>query len=251
MCCLCNASVRCMRCCAFVNALVCYCVCAPFACDCVCVRMLCVWYIEFLMSVCNGRMLWVCVTCGFIMNVSESAMRERNAIVCLCEFVRVHVSAGSCVVLQGVVILVRVRVASSRRFWDVWMWLMCMAPCVVLVCVASVSVLPGYVRWCVGILVCYRCVCVYYNLCFSVCDCVLGRVYVLARMFVVRVCCLCGCVGGICMVPASLCLFRVWTVCAWNVGVRLGVRCAYDACVFRVYVACVMRPWGAWLVVRS
>jgi hypothetical protein len=80
-CCLCNACVSCICCCAFVNALVCYCVSAPFVCDCVCVRILCVWCMEFLMSVCNGRVLWVCVTCEFIMNVSESVMRERDAWV--------------------------------------------------------------------------------------------------------------------------------------------------------------------------
>jgi hypothetical protein len=72
---------------------------------------------------------------------------------------------------------------------------MCMAPCVVLVCVASVSALPGYVRCCVGIFV--SALCVYITTCVSVCDCVLGRVNVLPRVFVMRVCCMCACVGGI------------------------------------------------------
>jgi hypothetical protein len=181
MCCLCNACVMCMRFCAFVYALVCYCVCAPFARDCVCVRMLCVWCMEILMSVCNGRVLWVCVTCEFIMNVSESAMREsgawrwcvsvmrdRDAIVCLCEFVCAHVSADSCVVLEGVVIVVRVRVASSRCFWDVWMWLM-MHGALRGACVCRERFCTSRIR----VLLCrYSCVlplCVYITTCVSVC----------------------------------------------------------------------------------
>jgi hypothetical protein len=45
-------------------------------------------------------------------------MRERDALVCLCEFVRAHVSAGSSLLLESVVIVVDVRVASARSFCE-------------------------------------------------------------------------------------------------------------------------------------
>jgi hypothetical protein len=52
-------------------------------------------------------------------------------------------------------------------------------------------------------------------------------------------------------VRVYVCSVCLKCVCAWVVGVRLGVRCVYDAFVVRVCVARLMRACVACVLVRA